>query len=296
MTDDCAMPPKPAVVDAHHHLWSLTGLRYEWLDEPGVAGETAVLGDYRAIRQDFGIEDLLGEIRPANVVRSVHVEAAASDSESIAETEWLQGIANVHGFPHAFVVAADLSASNAQAMLEHHLESPNVRGVRQRKGRDDPASAGFRDGLGLLRRFGLHFELNTDASQLSAFGALARANPDIPFVLGHAGLPRDRTPVGLQKWRTALAAFATNPNAIAKISGLAMFDHDWTQSSFRAIASQVIDIFSPERCMIGTNWPVDRLYGTYLETVDAYRSIASAYSADERDGILAANARRIYRI
>jgi len=33
--------------------------------------------------------------------------------------------------------------------------------------------------------------------------------------------------------------------------------------------------FGVERCMFGTNWPVDSLYGSYRRQVDAYRTIVA---------------------
>jgi predicted TIM-barrel fold metal-dependent hydrolase len=284
------------MVDAHHHLWSLNTLNYPWLAEPGLESETAILGEYGPIRHDFGIMDLLAEFGPANVVRSVHIEAAAGRTESLAETAWLQGIADVHGFPHAIVISADLASPDAASTLERHLESANVRGVRQRKDLDRPGSAAFRAGLRLLRDHELSFELNTDSRGLAGWAELADLYPGNVFILGHAGQPWDRSQHGMAEWRRSLGLLAERPNFVAKISGLPMFDHSWTPATLEPIARQVVDLFGPDRCMFGTNWPVDALYGSYGELAAAYRMITSTFSSDEQSAMLSGNALRVYRI
>jgi predicted TIM-barrel fold metal-dependent hydrolase len=60
----------------------------------------------------------------------------------------------------------------------------------------------------------------------------------------------------------------------------------------------MIDAFGPNRIMFGTNWPVDILYATYMEQVDAYRTIIAeaGFSRDEQEDMLYRNAERFYRI
>ena len=50
--------------------------------------------------------------------------------------------------------------------------------------------------------------------------------------------------------------------------------------------------------MVGTNWPVDILFATYLEQTDAYRTILveAGFSRDEQEQMLYRNAERLYRI
>jgi predicted TIM-barrel fold metal-dependent hydrolase len=289
------LPNRPPFVDAHHHLWNRAVLPYPWLEEPGVDRLAIVLGDYSAIRCDYLIDELLGEYRQANVVKSVHVESATS-GDPVSESAWLQSIADVAGFPHAFVVAADLGAADSVRTLERHLEFPNVRGVRQRTGRDDPTSVAFRTGFRLLRPLGLSFELNAGAAELRSFAPLVRANPDTIVVVGHGGLPADRSKDGLARWRAALRSIAAAPNSVVKISGLPMYDHRWTVASLRVLVRQIVEIFAPRRCFFGTNWPVDGLYSRYAELVDAYLSIVSEFTAAEQVAMMRGNAERVYRI
>ena len=50
---------------------------------------------------------------------------------------------------------------------------------------------------------------------------------------------------------------ASCANVVIKISGLAMFDHQWTTDSLRPLVLEVIDAFGVERCMFASNTPID---------------------------------------
>jgi predicted TIM-barrel fold metal-dependent hydrolase len=63
------------------------------------------------------------------------------------------------------------------------------------------------------------------------------------------------------------------PQIVCKLSGLGMFDHDWTPRSFTPIIDTCLDQFGPKRCMFGSNFPVDSLYSDYATLVAAHRQI-----------------------
>ena len=73
-----------------------------------------------------------------------------------------------------------------------------------------------------------------------------------------------------------------------------MFDHDWTMDNFRRIVESCIEIFTPERCMFGSNFPVDKLHKTYGEIWGAYEEIAQQYSDAEQELMFVGNAEAFY--
>jgi predicted TIM-barrel fold metal-dependent hydrolase len=85
-------------------------------------------------------------------------------------------------------------------------------------------------------------------------------------------------------------------NVAVKISGLAMFDHQWTVESLRPYVLETIDAFGVERAMFASNFPVDRLFGSYEALWNAYASIVGGVSEAERDALFVRNAERLYRI
>ncbi len=75
-----------------------------------------------------------------------------------------------------------------------------------------------------------------------------------------------------------------------------MFDHGWTQDSIAPLVHRVIEIFGPSRCAFGSNFPVDKLYASYEETIGAYLNICQVYSLEERDAMFRTVAEDFYRI
>ena len=57
-----------------------------------------------------------------------------------------------------------------------------------------------------------------------------------------------------------------------------------------------IETFGVDRCFFGSNWPVDWLWSTYDELIDAYTEIISSFSRDEQVRLFSGTAEGIYRI
>jgi predicted TIM-barrel fold metal-dependent hydrolase len=286
-------------VETHYHLWELGRLRYAWLDEPGIDAKTAYLGDYRGLRQDWGPARLAAEFEGSNVVKAIHVEADHSGSDPVDETTWLASVAATWGMPNAIVAYADLERDGVEATLDRHLAASDlVRGVRIREHPADPSSPTFTRGLRALTTRGLSYDVNASVDRLASTRAAARAHPDLRLILCHTGDPPERDASMFATWRRAMHALATAPNVACKISGLGMGDHAWTIERIRPWVLEAIEAFGTERCMFGTNWPVDSLYGSYRRQVDAYRTIIAeaGFSASEQRDLLGGNAERSYRI
>jgi predicted TIM-barrel fold metal-dependent hydrolase len=75
-----------------------------------------------------------------------------------------------------------------------------------------------------------------------------------------------------------------------------MCDNRWTVDSLRKWVLTCIELFGVERSFFGTNWPVDRLYSSYGDVVDAYDEITSDFTAEERTALFSGNAERIFRV
>jgi predicted TIM-barrel fold metal-dependent hydrolase len=75
-----------------------------------------------------------------------------------------------------------------------------------------------------------------------------------------------------------------------------MCDNQWTVESIRPWVLGCIEAFAVERCVLGTNWPVDRLYSSYGDVLDAYEQILADFSEREREALFSKNAERIFRV
>lgn len=285
-------------VDAHHHTYEVTKLRYDWLTEAGaIYGD--LLGDYKLARTDWPMWRLEREFHGSNVSRTVHIEASYDGPDPVDETRYLETVANEAGMPNGFVVLVDMRSADGPRQLDRHLAaSARVRGVRIR---EHPAGGGDATFLGNLRRLGeldLSFEIRAWPGPLRDAWRSAEAVPGTRFVVGNTGMPLQRDPAYFDQWRTEMAALAALPNVAVKVSGLGMADHRWTIDSIRPYVLACLELFGVERTMFGSNWPVDVVYSSYLATIDAYRALIAeaGLSRDEQARVLATNAEGFYRI
>ncbi|WP_298848959.1 amidohydrolase [uncultured Ruegeria sp.] len=275
-------------IDAHHHLWDLNAVQYPWLMARGVE---RFFGDPTPIQRDYLLREFQSEAVPCGVRASVHIQVGAENA--LDEARWIQSIADANpSWPIAQVVFCDLTTSGLPAQLDNFQTLPTVRGVRQIVGRapgedaqtgtntllDDP---GFLRGLREAEKRNLSFDLQLIPQLMEKTARVLKLVPDIRIALCHAGSPHDRSPSGLKEWAQNLRALSNLPNVSCKLSGLGMFDHHWTLDSIRPIIDECLEQFGPEKVMFGSNFPVDKLYGSYATLAQAYRDLVptEAHSA-----------------
>ena len=137
------------IVDAHHHIWRQADL--PWLQGPMVP---RIFGPYEPIRRDYPIAEFLADIAGAGVEKSVYVQTNWAKTGAVSEVEWVQSVADRHGWPHAVVGYADLlddnvvrhaeaaGALSADARHPHAIALARQRDVPlRRRARPDERSA-----------------------------------------------------------------------------------------------------------------------------------------------------------
>jgi|ETNmetMinimDraft_22_1059887.scaffolds.fasta_scaffold00144_13 predicted TIM-barrel fold metal-dependent hydrolase len=295
------------IIDAHHHFWSVGSGNYDWLK----IGDVEMLwGTPTDLPRDYFPETLKKDAGSWQLAKSVHVQCGFDPNNPSGETEWLQSLADregTDGFPQAIVAYADFSSANIEEVLSQHCAYRNIRGIRQilnrhqnprwnMAERDYLKDAHWRRNFGLLRKHDLSFDLQIYYQQADDAISLAQENSDTLFILNHAGMPADRDPADIAAWRAAMQRLAECPNMVAKISGLGMCDRTWTVESIRPFVTDMISAFGIERCLFGSNFPVDSLFSDYQTVWHAYDAITKDFSDDERALLYHDNAERYYRI
>lgn len=294
----------PYIVDAHHHLWDLGACRHTWLAERGVV---RFFGDPAPIQKNYHVKDLRADFGSLPVRKTVHIQVGVEVDDSLNETAWLQQQSSEHGLPTAIIPFCDLTKDTVSEDLDAHASHAGVRGIRQIIGRsaEEDRKTGtssllgdprFKRGLQVLSDKGLSFDLQLTPPLMQAATSVFSDLPDLKVALCHCGSLSAFDPDSISEWKQGLQALARLPNLICKISGFGMFDHDWTQDSIAPLVHRVIEIFGPERCAFGSNFPVDKLYASYEETIGAYLNICEVYSPEERDAMFRTVAEDFYRI
>ncbi|HET7717475.1 MAG TPA: amidohydrolase family protein [Bauldia sp.] len=283
-------------IDTHFHLHTMMHptLRYSWLERDAVH---PLLGPIYSIKPpQYDIEDYIAEIRFSNVPKAIHVEAAVGTPDPVDETAWLQEMADKHGYPHGIVAEVHLAQPDAEAVIQRHLQYRNVRGVRDFGPGDYLINPDWQRGFRLLGKYNLVSCVDTRPERSAKLAALARSSPEVTVCVDHCAFPQARDKEYFEMWRRAMKELAEVPTIHMKVSGLGMRDPRWTVESIRPWVLSSIEIFGVDRIVFGTNWPVDRMFSSYPDLINAYAEIISGFSKDEQLRMFSANAEKLFRI
>jgi predicted TIM-barrel fold metal-dependent hydrolase len=290
------------IVDPHQHFWDPERNHHPWL-----SAETPIpfrYGDYAAIRRRYLPPEYFADAAGHDVRETVYVETEWDPEDPLGETRYASALAERYGVPNAIVAQAWLDRSDVADVLAGQASFELVRSVRHKPGGPERPGAGgrtlmsserWRAGYALLERHGLHFDLQTPWWNLWEAVELARDFPATAIILNHAGLPADRSPRGLAGWHRAMSALADEPNVLVKVSGLGRPGHDWSVEDNRWIVRETIAIFEPARVMFASNFPVDRLCGSFDGILSGFKAIAASCPRDDQRRMFYENARAVYR-
>lgn len=299
MTEPESLEPVRRIIDAHHHLWLIAGaVRYPWLQAVDAdAGPGPLQHDYLSA-------DLQADAGALPLVAAVHVEAAAVDTDALAETRWLQQHADQYGYPQAIVAFAALERNDIGDQLDAQAQSANLRGIRQMLDRDphthasqethlmtDPA---WRRGLRQLAERGLVFDMQVLPSQLDVAAELADDFGDVTFALNHGGYHVAGSPELEALWRKGIERIGRCPNVVVKASGYDTVDPTWPQSGVDSYVTTLLDHFGPDRVLFASNFPIDGLTISFPDLVRADLHAIGSLDAAERDAFFFGNAARVY--
>ncbi|MEL7491045.1 MAG: amidohydrolase family protein [Pseudomonadota bacterium] len=262
---------KRQIFDAHHHLWDLDQCHYPWLMAKGVK---RFFGDPAPIQKNYLVADFRKDAAAFELVGSTHIQVGVEEPDAVKETKWLQAQSDSDSLPNAIVSFADLSADNIDEILTKHAQSENFRGIRQIVGRHpgEDAATGTGDliedprflrGLKLLERKNLSFDLQLIEANYEGAIRLFLRLPELRLAICHFASPWDLSLDGYMRWRSAMKEFAALPLCRIKFSGFGMFKPDWTAKDIKPFVETALELFGEDRCMAGSNFPVDKLYGGY---------------------------------
>lgn len=288
---------RPArIVDAHVHLWDPENTDwYPYLPHfPVHEG-----GDAARMRRRFDPDVYAAETAGWNVEKIINV-AAATGRHSIDETIELDRRAQTAasgGRPEAIIGGLPPGKTTEESIgfLDRQMEAARFRGIRPMGGLDVPVPD--TDILQVLAARHLVFELMTHTDQLESAAKQLQGHEDLTIVVEHTGWPRANTPEEMAEWKVGMDALAALGDHVhCKLSGLAMPFASMRAEVLGPWLVYAIEAFGPGRCFFASNFPVDAAYGTFDDLYETFSEVTAGFSADERDGLFAANAERIYQL
>jgi predicted TIM-barrel fold metal-dependent hydrolase len=291
-----------SLIDTHHHFLDPEAHYYPWLHDQGQAHHR--YGDHSVLKRPYLPSDYSRDTSGVQLLGSVHIEAEWNPQDPVGEIRFIKTLRDQCGLPSVAVGQAWLHHPDSARTLEQLAAFDFVRGVRQKPranlapggppgGMTDPT---WLDGYRKLGELGLHYELQTPWWHLTEASRLAAKFPEIQIIINHAGMPTDRSEDGLRAWREALADIAAHANVAIKISGIGEAGFQWRPDANRRVVREVIDVFGLDRCMFGSNYPVDSLCISYKDIFQNFEAFVSDFSEHEKAQLFVENARRLYRI
>ena len=273
-------------IDAHQHFWVYNPAEYGWIDE-----------SMSALRRNFLPNDLRPELLNAEFHGSIVVQAR----QTLEETRWLLELADISPNILGVVGWVDLCSSECRPQLETFSTNPKLVGIRHivQSEPDDRflMRPDFLAGVALLEEFDLAYDVLIYTKHLSVAAEFTEQFPRHRFVLDHLAKPsiKDRE---IESWAAGIRRIASFPNVYCKLSGLvteADWRH-WRPHDITPYLDAAFEAFGPSRLMIGSDWPVCLVAGSYSRTMDVVKDYLQHHSAETRDAVLGGNAQRFWRL
>jgi predicted TIM-barrel fold metal-dependent hydrolase len=293
---------KQKTIDAHFHIWRQQD--QPWLRGPMVP---RIFGPYEAIRRDYPITEFLDDQKGSGVEKAVYVQTNWAKEDFEKEVAWLQQTAEETGWPHAIVGYADVSVDDARPQIDRLMKYKLLRGVRMQLHWHETAEFRFapsadqvidprvKKNVARLKDYGLSFDLQLFPNQMKDGLQLVGENPEIDFILTHAGMLTGMEPETTEAWKSGLRALSAAPNLYAKLSGLGTFVHRNDPVLIAYIMDNAIEILGSDHLMFGSNFPVEKLWISHPDLIAAHRAAAAKHSAADQANIFWNTAERVYR-
>ncbi len=287
------------IIDTHIHLWDTKHpeLKWVWLDKDAIH---PILGNIDAIKSvAFTLNDLWSEARFSGISGFVHIQAAIGSPDPVTETTWLAEMAKTGPIPMRIVGDANLNSEDSISQLQRRQESNLFVGVRDFNA--EPMFAAkttlpnYENSLKYMAKESLVFDMDCEWQNMAEALKLAQRHPELPIVLEHIGFPRKRDDEYFRNWKSAINNLAQAPNVTMKISGVGMTDPGFTRESLRKWAESSLEAFGPDRTVLGSNWPVDRLFVSYATMMEFTRDYIATLSSSEQEKVCSGNAAKLYK-
>ena len=257
-----------SIVDSHVHLWNPAQFRYAWLD------------GLPALNRPFLPADFSSASAEADVCKMIFVESGCEPAQSLAEVDWISGLAKNELRLKGIVAYAPLENGEAvrtelQALAKRKL----VKGIRRNlQGEHDAEFClrpNFITGMKLLAEFGFTFDLCIRHDQLPMAAELVRSVPQVTFVLDHFGKP-DVRGKKTEQWKVNLKMLTAStecrlqnfrPDDGSRLGKLAA-------GRFEIFTlKRALECFGFDRILFGGDWPVATLAASYVRWIETVQKL-----------------------
>jgi L-fuconolactonase len=271
-------------IDAHQHFWQYNPDEYSWIDE-----------SMNKLKRDFLPSDLNTELEGMQFQGTIAVQAR----QSMDETRWLLSLGEQYDFIKGVVGWVDLCSQEGDIQLQELKSFSKLVGIRHVI-HDEPdidfmLRDDFKRGIEELAKHNLVYDLLIFPEHLSRANKLVNAFPEQVFVLDHIAKPQIKEQL-YEPWKTDIAELAGHPNVYCKLSGMVTEAdwENWKKEDFTPYLDHVISCFGVQRLMIGSDWPVCTVAGSYRKTLQLVIDYLGQYPPVVQENILGGTCSKVY--
>jgi predicted TIM-barrel fold metal-dependent hydrolase len=279
------------------HLWDLQTGSYPWLTDPEV--EELPFASIKNLAVDYLLSDYLQDVATVELAGLVHVEAAWNPANPVDETKWLTRVLAGFEKPYSIVAAGNLLEQAFPDLLAAHRQaSDHVVGVRQILNYHADPKYTFTDNPEIVldktwrKNFAhlgdqhMSFDLQIFPDQSKVAADLAQEFPQTKMLINHFIMPLKWDRDGVADWKAELAKLAKHENIAIKLSGLYMYHRDWPSHAMNTLIDTALELFTPERVMWGSNFPVDRQFVTLEKLVGDFEMSLARHDLATREAVM----------
>lgn len=266
-------------IDAHQHFWQYSQTEYSWIGD-----------NMEILKKDYLPHHLQGELSTVGFDGSIVVQAR----QTLEETTWLLKLASDNDFIKGVVGWVDLCSDEIEDQLKKFSVNPKFLGVRHVV-HDEPddqfmARNDFQKGISLLQNYGLTYDLLIFPKHLPLASELVQTFPKQKFVLDHIAKPSIKSQMKAP-WSSDIKKIAQFSNVYCKLSGM-VTEADWFKwntDTFGFYLDTVFDAFGTDRLMIGSDWPVCTVAGSYKKVLSIIFDYIRKFDNNTQQRILGKN-------
>lgn len=273
-------------IDSHQHFWRYNSEEYGWIDE-----------SMSSLRRDFLPEHLGPELTHAGFDGCIAVQVR----QTLEETRWLLELADWFPFVFGVIGWVDLRTENVRQQLARFANNPKFFGVRHivQSEADDRflLQPELLRGIEMLADFNLSYDILIYPRHLPVAAEFVRRFPSQRFVLDHMAKPLIKSR-GVEPWSHDIRELARFPNVFCKLSGL-VTEADWQSWKPNDIAPYLevaMECFGADRLMIGSDWPVCTVAGSYSRVFNLVIEFLGKYPESVREAVLGGTAMKFWDI
>ncbi|MBM3631204.1 MAG: amidohydrolase [Alphaproteobacteria bacterium] len=276
------------IIDSHQHFWDPSRGDYSWMPK-----------NDKVLTKKYGVKDLIKESKSINLHKTVLVQAAATN----AETEYMLDIADKSDLVAGVVGWVNFEDVNQLQQLKLFAKHKKFVGVRPMiQDIPDPnwvLNKNFDIFFKTIIKLDLCFDALGFPVHLDNFYFIASKYPSLRFVIDHLMKPKicKNDKKDFQHWKAGINKLSKLDNVYCKFSGMVTEAcENWTEKDLKPYSDEILRIFTDQRILWGSDWPVCKLRTDYPGWFNAATSLTDGLNLTQKQNIFYNNAIKFYKL